>query len=132
MNKTYDTPDDDIVLQEDDVTVDAIKVKIEGTVQTDSLPSRSGGTFRRSADTNGIKLLNVDPRRKSATIISLDQDIYVGNVQGDVMAGPGTQAAMGARWPVKTPLVLDDGDEWWIASVSETSEISVINRMWAR
>lgn len=128
MNKSYDTPDDEEVLQIDyDDIDDAIAVKVENVVKVDEVPCRSGGTGKRTAPITGVKLFNRDERRKCATIISLDQDFYLGNKIGDVQNGSGA-----CQWPALTPLLITSSDEWYAAGVSGDANISFIIEQWAR
>jgi hypothetical protein len=112
------------ILQEQDVYAKAIPVCMDEPVRSQELPSRAGACYTAGAvDTNGQKILGRDPRRKSATIIGLTQDILLGTTQANARAG--------ARIPAVVPFVITSVDEYWAASVTATTDITVITEQWA-
>lgn len=125
--ESFNTPDDGDVLQQDEESA-KVDVIVKNVVRVDEMPTRSGGAITVSADDNGVRVLNRDDRRKVATIISLDQNILIGNSQSDVL-----NTAGGAEWPINVPLLITSADEWWAASavVGATTKITVVNENWA-
>ncbi|NUT27684.1 MAG: hypothetical protein HOV84_17470 [Streptomyces sp.] len=113
------------ILQEQDVYAKAIPVCLDEPVRTQELPSRAGACYTVGAvnATAGQRILGRDPRRKSATIIALAQDIRIGTTQANALAG--------ARIPAVVPFVIATTDEYWAASVTSTTDISVITEQWA-
>lgn len=112
------------ILQEQDVYARAIPVCLDDPVRTQELPARAGACYTSGpVDINGQKILGRDPRRKSATIIGLTQDILIGTTQANARAG--------ARIPAVVPFVISTTDEYWAASVTGTTDISVITEQWA-
>ena len=112
------------VLQEENVYSRAIPVCVDEPVRTHELPARAGACYTAGGvGTNGQKILGRDPRRKAATIIGLTQDILIGTTQANARAG--------ARIPAVVPFVINTIDEYWAASVTSTTDISVITEQWA-
>jgi hypothetical protein len=111
------------LLQEEDVYARAIPVCVDEPVRTHELPAKAGACYTVVAGTTGERILGRDPRRKSATIIGLTEDIRIGTTQANAVAG--------ARVPAVVPLVIATTDEYWAASVENTTEISVITEQWA-
>jgi hypothetical protein len=105
----------------------AIPVEITNPVRVDELPARSGGIFTRTVPLTGMRLLSNDPRRKSATVLSLDTDIRLGTTQAEATT------AAGATWPAGVPLVLTFSDEVWCQpAAGSTATVSVVVEHWAR
>jgi hypothetical protein len=104
-------------------------VDVTNIVRVDQLPSRSGGmTSVRVGATEPVKLLAGDPRRKSATIISLDADLFLGDFPGQVLPSVGDARA---RWPSSVPWVSERTDEVW-ATATVATNVTVIIEHWAR
>ncbi len=117
-------PSDDELLQVEDYPK-AIPVCIDTPVNTRELPSKYAGmTTYNDVSTTAIKILGRDPRRKSATIIGLDQNLRFGPTQG-------VATSTGAVWPAVVPYVSTCYDELWASSVTSTTDISVIIELWA-
>lgn len=114
-------PDD--VLQETGYDVKAVPVCVEEPVRTQELPARSGACYQAQVDTTGARILGRDPRRKSATIIGISQDLRLGTTQANALAG--------ARIPAVVPFVISHIDEVWAATLTGTTEVSVITEQWA-
>ena len=126
----YDTPTIDEAEQAETGYPDrAIPVEIVGSVRVDELPSRSGGMFTRTVgQTPTRSLLSANPLRKTATIISIDNDIRVGTTQGEALA-----AGSGAYWPAGVPLVITLSDDIWVGcAFGTTATVSVVVEHWAR
>lgn len=94
-------------------------------VRSQNLPAKRT-TFYTAASvgtTVGVQLLGRDPRRQSATIIGLDQDIRLGSTQGEAVSG--------GRIPAVVPLVVNSVGEIWATSVTSTTDITVIAEYWS-
>jgi hypothetical protein len=129
----YTTPDTGELYGPEEANIPTIPVRVEGPVDIAQLGVRSGGMFTVSAPVgtgataDAVKLLGDDPRRKSATIVPLDSDIYIGTNRGDVMSTPGA-----ARWPAAVPLVVESSEELWASAVSVATIVTVVQEHWAR
>lgn len=66
MSETFDTPSGDDVFQEDDATIPAIPVEVQGTVQVDEMPARMGAARNVlcAAGADPVQLITGNPRRK--------------------------------------------------------------------
>jgi hypothetical protein len=125
-----DTPPMEAVQQAEYPPVDTtVPVVVTNIVRVDVLPSRSGGISSVPVGTvEPVKLLPNDPRRKSATIVSLDADLFLGDLPGQVVGAVG---ASRARWPASVPWVSERTDEVWATAVAASS-VTVIVEHWAR
>jgi hypothetical protein len=127
---TYDNEERaDAVLQDESPDRVVVPVTLDEPVNVRELPAISAGMTRKTLDTSGERILAADPKRKSATIVSLDQALYLGMDAGNVNAAMGSPN--GARWPVSTPLVLTTCDEVWASSVTSTTTLTIIIEKWA-
>lgn len=128
MEPTFSTPTEDDVLQADEEPMSSVPVTVENVVRTDEMPTRSGGFYTIALSTSDAQqVLKRDTRRRSALLLTLNSDFYVGNMRGDVLNNSGS-----ARWPAGTPLVLTTADEVWCAAASNTDTMTVIVENWAR
>lgn len=120
----FDQEPEDI-LQETDGAYDikAVPVCVEDSVRVQELPARSGACYSTVVDTTGGRILGRDPRRKSATILAITEDVRLGTTQAN--------AINGARVPAVVPFVISHIDEVWAASVQNTTEVSIITEQWA-
>lgn len=125
-DETFNTPDEADVLQLDDDDIKAVAVKVENVVRVDEMPTRLGGMSTTEVGVTGGKIANGDATRKTLTLISRQQDIYLGHTQGDVNQNSG-----GCWWPVNTPFVTTSSDEIWASAVTDRTTISVITEQWA-
>jgi hypothetical protein len=125
------TPEpEEIVQSEEDVTpLQPLPTYVCGPVETRELPGvRVGYKTEPNVTTSlGIRLLQLEPRRKSATIIAADQAIWVATSQAGAQSG----AAGAMRIPVDTPLVVDHMDEVWACSVTGTATVGVASTYWS-
>lgn len=109
-----------------------LPVAVEGPVQTQAVPTQVGIMAGRTlGDTSPVVLLPTDTRRAKATIISKDQDIYIGAEQTEVTLSPGGSIMGGAWWPKNTPLVITGSQRVWIAAAVAPTSVSVITEQWA-
>lgn len=123
----------DEVMQDETPDLPAVRVTVDTPVNVRELPSIGAGAGVWLLDTSGSKVLAADPRRKLVTLVSRDQDIYLGPDQGSVdirttQGGAGTPT--GAWWPAGVPIVVQHGDELWVSSVTSTTRLSVIPERW--
>jgi hypothetical protein len=106
-----------------------MSVNVDGPVQVHNLPSIAAGSRSYTAvpSTVGgaVKVCNLDPRRRVARIIAIEENIYYGTTQG--VADSGT----GVLWPKLVPLEITHGDEVWIRAAANTVTVSVIVENWA-
>lgn len=102
-----------------------LPVKVCEPTETRELPSKRVGPHMTNVGaTVGVKLIADDPRRKRVTIIAREQDILIGATQA--------QAQLAGAWvPSGTPVQLDTRAELWALSVTETTDISIIEEYWA-
>lgn len=113
----------DVLQETEDYDVKAVPVCIDEPVRTQELPARSGACYQAQVDTTGLRILGRDPRRKSATIIAISQDLRLGTTQANALNG--------ARIPAVVPFVISHIDEVWAATLTGTTEVSVITEQWA-
>lgn len=106
-----------------------IPVTVDGPVQIHNLPSVSAGSrcWTSVGDVTPVRVANGDPRRRSMTLISLDEDFYVGATQSEVEQG------YAALWPSGIPLTLTHSDPVYVlcAHDTNTTTISVLVENWA-
>lgn len=125
-----ETPADE-VMQDVSPDVPTVPVRIDEPVRTHELPRISGGAWTDQVDTSGKRLLAADPKRSCATILALDQDVYIGMDQASVSAASMANPS-GAQWPANVPLVIQHCDEVWVSSQASTTAVSVLVERWAR
>jgi hypothetical protein len=113
-------------VQADEAHPYAVPVDVQGVVYTRELPSRFGTPRSYACDNvNPVKVLTPDPRRRSARIISTDDDFLVGTDQQGVVTGF-------VRWPKNQPLLQTHADEVWVMLASQaTGRVSVLEEQWA-
>lgn len=106
----------------------SVPVAVDGPVQVHQVPSVSSGVrnFTGVTATEAVRVANADPRRRSLTIISVGQNMYVGNDKVNVEGG--THAAL---WPANVPLVITHSDWVWVKSATSTTVVSVLSENWA-
>jgi hypothetical protein len=104
----------------------AVPVDVQSVVYTRELPSRFGTPRSYFCDNvNPVKVLTPDPRRRSARIVSTDDDFYVGTDQQGVVTGF-------VRWPKNQPLLQTHADEVWVMLATQVSgRVSVLEEQWA-
>lgn len=119
----------DEVLQDEPETwrIKAVVTNVEGPVQVQLLPSVSAGSrsWNGVTATEAQRVGNADPRRRSCTVMALDQNIYVGTTKTEAESG------YGALWPKLVPLVLTHQEEIYVRSATGTTAVSVVNENWA-
>ena len=105
-----------------------VQLKNKKPIAIRELPTHTS-FVNRSIDETGQQVLSRDPHRKIATLISLTQDIYIGENPGDVQ---NTSGAGQTKWPALTPLVITGNNELYVAaaSVSSVADISIVIEVW--
>ncbi|MEH0582543.1 hypothetical protein QBA54_50805 [Streptomyces sp. B21-108] len=124
-------PDTAEVLQEEPEYVMAVQgcVSVAGPVRTMELPSKGGGTRTRTAtDTKAVQLLQADKRRKSAVLMSLDQEMYVGFSQAAMQ-----DTVSMAAWPKAVPFYVPAAVDVYVqcAASGQSTRVSAISYLWA-
>lgn len=131
MSEPVLEPDVHEVLQEEPYTdLTAIPVKVECVdtpVRVQLLPDKGGATQTRTVSaTKATPFLSADPRRKSAVLMSLDQNILVAFSSASCQA----DSAM-ALWPKLVPLTVPATVEVWVKAATGTTAVSVQSFRWA-
>lgn len=127
MNEQFEqdaTPDLDLVQQLPDEGI-RVPVRLDQTVPVYVLPSRSGASRSYQAGaTEPVLLLGEDLRRRRATIVSIEENIYVGS-RDEVRAG------LAALWPKLVPLVIEHTEIVFAKAAANSATVSVIPEQWA-
>lgn len=107
----------------------SLSVNVDGPVQTHALPSVSAGSRSYSGvpatANSAVKVCNIDPRRRIARIVSIEENIIYGTTQAQADAGTGVV------WPKLVVLEVTHSDEVWIRAATSTTTVSVIVENWA-
>lgn len=121
---------DEIVQAEDTYdTARPVAVSVCGPTQVRELPAQRPG-YRTEVAVGasvGVRLLAMEPRRKRAVIIAMDQDIWVAASQAGAQAG----ASGAARIPKGVALEVRHLDEVWACAMTSTSDISIFAEYWS-
>jgi hypothetical protein len=105
-----------------------VAVMVTGPVQTREVPAAGYPGYRtETVGAVGVRLLSLEPRRKAATILALDGDVWLATSQAGAQAGAG--GAM--RWPGGVPYVCQHMHEVWACAVSGTVTVGVETVQWA-
>jgi|SRR5688572_8735583 len=102
-----------------------VKVAVDGPVQVHQVPSVSSGSRSWLLDTAGKRIVGKDPRRRTASLMSIDQNFYYGTSQQEV------DSTTAALWPKLVPLVVSHQEEIWVRSATTTTTLSLVNEQWA-
>lgn len=106
-----------------------IMVRNDGPVRVEELPTHIGGIRTVVAEVSTpIKILNNDPRRKRALLMSRDQEFYFAATQAQC------NPSYAGFWFSGIPLELSNQDELWVASADAVAvaTITVVNELWTR
>lgn len=107
-----------------------IDVKVCAPVQTRELPALAPPGYLTAQAVGaavGVRLLAMEPRRKHATIIAQDQDVWISSSQAGAQAG----AAGAMRVPAVVPFVIDHVHEVWACAVTGTTDIGIQTVNWS-
>jgi hypothetical protein len=127
------SPDpDEIVQDEDDYAPGEpapIKVTVCGPTEVRELPAAGhpGYKTEQVGTAVGVKLLAMEPRRKYATLISNDGDLWISSTQAGAQAGAG--GAM--RIPAVVPYVIGHMHEVWACAVDVETSVGVESVNWS-
>lgn len=115
--------------QEDEykaIPIPSVPVNIDGPVQIHQVPSVVAGCRSYTAiGTTAKRIANSDPRRRSITLMSIDENFYVGANQQE------SESGYGALWPKLVPLVLTHMDPVYVRATQNTTTVSVVVENWA-
>lgn len=104
----------------------AVPVDVRGPARVQELPCEDGSTYSRTVGTDGARMAAEDYRRRSVTLVSRDDDIWVGRAIGDVQQ----QAASASWWPKGVPLTMHVRWPIWVAADSADTLVSIIAESW--
>ncbi|MFJ6530882.1 hypothetical protein ACIQMZ_37250 [Streptomyces longwoodensis] len=124
------TPEPDDVVQAEYIEATRpVDVVVRGPVQTRELPAKGAGykTDQAVGTSVAVKVLPLEPRRKSAIIIPVSQDVWISASQAGAQSG----AAGAMRWPAAVPYVVDHMEEVWVCAVTGTTDVGSESRMWS-
>lgn len=110
------------VMQLDPVPMTTVPVHVEGPVLTKALPSLGGAEFVQMVLTKGaaaVRILNKDPQRRHALIVSSDTSFFIGSSQ----AQAGSSSA--CLWPNGVVLPLSATSEIWARSSSGAADATL-------
>lgn len=129
MNVDVTVDPEDVVQDEEHGAGQPVAVAVAGPVQTRELPSRTPGykTDQAVGTTVAVKVLPFEPRRKSALLVAISQDVWIGASQASAQSG----AAGAMRWPALVPYVVDHMDEVWVCAVTGTTDVGSESRFWS-
>ncbi len=125
-------PDTGEVLQEEPQQYTAIPVCVEdvqGPVRVQALPRKTGSTRTRTVGTTrAVPVLEADPRRAQAVLMSMDQEMLVGFSEASAQ-DPSTMSL----WPAGVPFVITAVVDVYVlcAVESETTQVSITTELWA-
>lgn len=123
------SPDEIVQAEEDDYPLQPIPTTICGPVEVRELPAIRAGykTEQAVGVAVAVKLLPLEPRRKSAVIMASSQDIWISSTQAGAQSG-----ASGAfRVSADVAFPIDHMAEVWACSTAETTDISVMTLFWS-
>jgi hypothetical protein len=108
-------------LQQRDLPVPSVPVRVDGQVKVYNLPARSGPVVVVDIDTTTTQpILSADPKRSLATLIVDTAWYYKNRSNGQELP-----------WPANVPLVLTHCDEVWARAQSEDGTLSGITEYYA-
>lgn len=130
MNISTDADPADIVQAEESYDpTRPINVAVCGPTEVRELPAVRAGykTDQAVSATLAIKLLPFEPRRKSAVLIALTQDMFISGTQAGAMSG----ASGALRVPALVPWPISNLDEVWACAVTGTTDIGCQAEYWS-
>lgn len=124
------TPDPEEIVQseEDAFPLQPIPVYACGPVETREMPGIRAGykTETGVTTTLGVKLLSLEPRRKSVTIIPTEA-VWISGTQAGAQAG----AAGAILIPADLPFVIEHMDQIWVCAATTPADVSVMTTYWS-
>lgn len=114
-----------------------IPVKVEGPVRVQTMPAKGEGAYRivqvaglvtsGASGSGAVRVLTADPRRQSAYVLAIDNDLYIGSEMGQA-----NNAQVAMPWPAGTPMPVGHAGEVWASSQSSSgSVVAIIAEQWA-
>jgi len=103
----------------------AVLVQHDGPVTVQEMPTVGGSFKNHTLTTTAVQILGKDPRRKRIVLYSKDQAFWVGSSSTDV------NSHWSGYWPAGKELPLYGRGEYWAASDTATSLLTVITENWA-
>lgn len=117
-------PELDEVLQEEPADT-LLDVQVHGAVQVHHLPSRIGVSRQFTCGTTDpVPLLGEDSRRRVAILVSVGQNMIVGEKDR-------VKDGTAALWPANVPLPITHQQQVYALSATSTTVVSVISENWA-
>lgn len=127
MDEDYATPPGEELFQAEDVALPTVPVEVQGVTPVIPAGGRTTGFwFFEVTATVPQKILGDDPRRTSATILPVDNDIRIASSQSGCLSNAVPLI------PAGVPVVLNTSDEIWAAGDLTTAQITVLTESWAR
>jgi hypothetical protein len=128
-------PDVEDVLQVEDPegSETTVRVKQQGPVRTQALPSKAGSTKTVPVTTAKFTLLRPNPRRRSAILIS-DAPFYFSVTQAaaQIDTSVTTPPPTMAMWPANVPLPMTAAETFAVvAAKTGTANVSAVVEYWA-
>jgi hypothetical protein len=124
------TPDpEEIVQAEDDYGARPIQVEVCGPTEVRELPASGYPGYKTDVvgTAVAVRILAMEPRRKYATLLASDGDLWISSTQAGAQAGAG--GAM--RIPAVVPYVIGHVHEVWACAVSGTTSVGVESVNWS-
>ena len=127
------SPDpDEIVQDEDPYEVGEprpVAVTVCGPTEVRELPAAGHPGYKTDTvgTAVGVRLLSLEPRRKYATVVSWDSDLWLSSSQ----AGAQARAGGAMRWPAAVPYVVGHMHEVWAVAEDATTPVSVESVYWS-
>lgn len=122
-------PEDIVQVEEPHDPTRPINVAICGPTEVRELPAVRAGyrTEQQVSSTVAAKVLAFEPRRKSAVVLALTQDMWISNSQAGAMSG----AAGAMRVPALIPWPVTNLDELWACAVTGSTDIGIQAEYWS-
>lgn len=110
-------------IEQEQLAPQAVLVIHNGPITTHELPARAGAAFSQICSTTSTQVIGKDLKRKRAILLSTDNPFYYSSREISQV-----NSASAALWPINVPLVLQHGDEVWVAcaTASMVSTIAVV------
>lgn len=123
------TPDPDEIVQAETYVPQPVPVAVCGPAETRELPAiRAGYRTDQGVTTSvAVKVLPMEPRRKEAVLVALDQDVWISGTQAGAQSG----AAGALRVPAGVPWRIGHLGEVWACAVTATTDIGVQAEYWS-
>lgn len=125
-------PEEEDVLQQEAPALTSIPVCVTDAktpLRVQVLPHKGGSTRTRNVGAAaGVQILRADHYRSQVLLMSIDQNMLVAFTKG---LDPVQDAPFWGIWPKLVPLPITTAVDVWVASVTGTTNISIITEDWA-